>query len=317
MSELATSHPSSLPRPLCGIVPPIVTPLSPSQNLDLPALRRVIERVLRGRVHGVFVLGSTGESPSLSMDLRRILIEETCSMVRGRAPVLVNVSETALTHSFQLAEYAAKAGAAALVLSPPCYFPLHQQHLASYVRKFAASSPLPIFLYNVPQYAHNEFAPATVGELSHIPNIIGLKNSNGSLDYLGAVRAATAHRAGFNVLVGNEETLFHALLKGAHGGVCGGANMFPELFVELYEAVAGKRQSEAESLHQLVARLAEAVYTTGPSESSYLRGLKRALSLLYICDDVLAEPLQPFNEMERAQFQASFRPILELIQSRR
>ncbi len=306
---------NTLAHPIRGIVPPLVTPLLKAEMLDVLGLHRVMERVLKGRVHGLFVLGSTGESASLSMDLRRAVIGETCAALSGRMPVLINVSETAFTHSLQLSEHAANAGAMAVALSPPCYFPLTQQDVLYYVKRFAEKSPLPVFLYNVPQYAHNEFAPETVGELSRSPNIVGLKNSNGSLEYLHAVRKAVAHRPEFSVLVGNEETLLPALLAGAHGGVCGGANMFPELYVQVYDAVSGGRHSEAEVFQNLIVRVAKTIYTVGPAQTSYLRGLKCALSLLGVIEDVLAEPLHSFDRFERAELQTRLDQVLKAVET--
>jgi len=200
-----------------------------------------------------------------------------------------------------------------VVLSPPCYFPLDQELLFASARSFAQRSPLPVFLYNVPQYAHNEYAPETVERLSHAPNIAGIKNSNGSLDYLRAVREAVAHRPEFSVLVGNEEKFFPALLAGADGGVCGGANMFPELFVQLYESYLNGRHSQAEAHHKTVVRIADAIYTVGPSETSYLRGLKCALSLLGVINDVLAEPLRSLNPAQRGELEQRLNAVLEAV----
>jgi len=298
---------------LQGIIPPIVTPLTRPETLDITSLRRLIEHVVMGGVHGVFVLGSTGESPSLSMDLRRSVIAQTCAGVFGRVWVLVNVSDTAMTHSVALAKCAYDNGASAVAFSPPCYFPLSPQDVLRNARTFCEQSPLPVFLYNVPQYAHNEFAPEAVRELASLPNVAGLKNSNGSLEYFRTVHDAVSHRSDFSVFVGNEEILLPALRAGAHGGVCGGANLFPELYVRLYEAATNGRDSEAEALHELVVRVSEAVYRVGPVESSYLRGLKSALSFLKLINDVLAEPFQPLNESERAELQARFRPVLEAV----
>lgn len=296
---------------LRGIITPLVTPLRHAAALDIEALSRLIERVLDGGVHGLFVLGSTGEAPSLSIALRCAVISTVRDLVEGRVPVLVNVSDTAFAHCLRLADEAALAGASAVALSPPCYFPLDQDQLFRHTKKFCENSPLPVFIYNVPQYAHNAFAPDTVRELSYLPNVIGLKNSNGSLEYLEAVRTRVAHRNDFSLFVGNEETLLAALLAGADGGVCGGANMFPKLFVQLYEAATNGRHAEARPMQELVVRIAKAVYTVGPSESSYLRGLKHALSMLGVIENVLAEPLQNFNAAERVQFEKDFGDLIE------
>ncbi len=305
------SDSSTLATPLRGIIPPIVTPLLDPQTLDGDGLYSLIDRLIAGRVHGIFALGSTGESPSLSLNVRREVIHETCAAVSGRVPVLINVSENSLVHALLLAECAAKAGASAVVWSPPCYFPIPQEDVERNAAAFAERSPLPLFLYNVPQYAHNEIAPATVGRLSHIPNIIGLKNSNGSLPYLAEVRKVVAHRPEFSLLVGNEETLYPALCAGAGGGVCGGANMFPQLYVRLFEDWSNGLHVEAESLHNIVVDLAAAVYGIGAPQTSYLRGLKCALSLLHGMHDVLAEPLTCFNAAERAELTARLSLVRE------
>lgn len=294
-----------------GIVTPLATPLRGSDALDLAGLDRLIERVLSGGVHGLFVLGSTGEAPSLSIDLRCSVISAVRQAAGSRVPLVVNISDTAFAHCLRLTEQAAVAGAAAVALSPPCYFPLDQEQLFRYAKKFCENSPLPVFLYNVPQYAHNAFAPETVRELSYLPEVIGLKNSDGTLEYLKAVRAAVAHRNDFSLLVGNEENLLPALSAGADGGVCGGANMFPKLFVQLYEAATNGRAAEAEPLQKLVVRMAKTVYGVGPLETSYLRGLKHALFMLGVIDDVLAEPLQNFQPAERTEFEKRFDCLLE------
>ncbi|HZS53794.1 MAG TPA: dihydrodipicolinate synthase family protein [Bryobacteraceae bacterium] len=300
---------------LRGIVTPLVTPLRHAAALDVESLSRLIERVVEGGVHGLFVLGSTGESPSLSIGLRCAVITTVRQLVEDRVPILVNVSDTAFAHCLRLAEEAALAGASAVALSPPCYFPLDQEQLFRYTKRFCENSPLPVFIYNVPQYAHNAFTPETVGELSYLPNVIGLKNSNGSLEYLEAVRDRVAHRDDFSLFVGNEEILLSALAAGADGGVCGGANMFPKLFVQLYEAATNGCHEEAEPMQELVARIAKAVYTVGPPEGSYLRGLKHALSMLGVIENVLAEPLQNFNPEERAELENRFGHLMEQWQS--
>src|SRR6266478_8353138 len=102
-----------------GIIPPMVTPLRRRDELDVPGLERLLEHILAGGVHGLFVLGTTGEAPSLSYRLRRELIERTCRQVAGRVPVLVGITDTAFVEAVQLSHFAAETGAQALVLAPP------------------------------------------------------------------------------------------------------------------------------------------------------------------------------------------------------
>ena len=110
----------------------MVTPLRGRDELDLPGLERLIEHILKGGVSGLFILGTTGEGPSLSYQLRRELIQRTCRQVQGRVPVLVGITDTAFVESLDLARQAAAAGAAALVHAPPYYLPEGQPELHEY-----------------------------------------------------------------------------------------------------------------------------------------------------------------------------------------
>ncbi|MBM4018661.1 MAG: dihydrodipicolinate synthase family protein [Planctomycetes bacterium] len=133
-----------MPRPLRGIVPPLVTPLTGRDTLDEAGLERLIEHVLAGGVHGLFILGTTGEAPSLSHRLREQMVRCTCRAVAGRRPVLVGITDTAFIESVNLARTAADAGADAVVLAPPYCFPAGQAELAEYIDHIAAEMPLPV-----------------------------------------------------------------------------------------------------------------------------------------------------------------------------
>src|SRR5688500_15299138 len=102
-----------------GIIPPLVTPLIGRDEIDVAGLERLIEHVLAGGVHGLFILGTTGEAPSLSYRLRRELIERVCRQVKERVQVLVGITDTAFVESISLAGHAAECGATAVVLSTP------------------------------------------------------------------------------------------------------------------------------------------------------------------------------------------------------
>jgi 4-hydroxy-tetrahydrodipicolinate synthase len=99
--------------------------------------------------------------------------------------------------------------------------------------------------------------------------------------------------------MGHEELLAEAVLAGAHGGVCGGANLLPKLYVDLYNAAYSKDLPTVESLHKKVMQISKAIYGVGKYESSYLKGLKCALSCMGICSDFMAEPFHRFRRAER------------------
>src|SRR3954471_11457309 len=156
-----------------GIIPPMVTPLQARDALDLPGLERLIEHILGGGVHGLFLLGTTGEAPGLSHRLRCELVERTCEQVSGRVPVLVGITDTSFVESVEMAEHAADAGAQAVVLAPPYYFPAGQPELAEYIEQVAAAVPLPLLLYNMPSHTKLSFEPGTIARALQIPNVVG------------------------------------------------------------------------------------------------------------------------------------------------
>jgi 4-hydroxy-tetrahydrodipicolinate synthase len=285
---------SKLSRPLRGIIPPLITPLLEQETLDISGFERLIERVISAGVHGLFVLGTTGEGPSLSYRVRREVIQQTCRINAGRVPILVNITDTALTEALGLACYAHDTGAQAVVYSGPFYFPLSQAELLQHVQTVASLSPLPVFLYNMPSHTGITFEVPTVKSLAQHPNIAGLKDSSGDLMYFQSAIEAVKDRRDFALLMGPEELLANALLEGAHGGVSGGANLFPSLYVKLYEAAIADSADEMMRLHRIVLEVRNRIYSAG-----YLKSLKCALSLQGVCSGGMAEPLRECDENER------------------
>jgi 4-hydroxy-tetrahydrodipicolinate synthase len=299
----------SLPRPLTGIIPPLVTPLLDASTLDRVGLERLIDHVLDGGVHGVFALGTTGEGPSLDSTLQREVVKEVTRHVAGRVPVLVGITDTAFGNSLALARHAADCGADAVVVAPPPYFAPDQAELLGYLQRLAKASPLPLVLYNMPVHTKVSIAVETVRAAAEIPQIIGLKDSSGNMTYFHQVKSLLAHRTDFTMLVGPEELLAESVLHGGHGGVNGGANLVPELYVSLFNAARGGDLTLVQSLHSDVMRLSMELYTAGKTGASMLQGLKCALSLRGICHDALAEPFVAFGAAERAMIAGRMRSI--------
>jgi 4-hydroxy-tetrahydrodipicolinate synthase len=282
-----------------GIIPPMVTPLRDRDALDLEGVERLIEHILAGSVHGLFILGTTGEGPSLSYRLRKELIERTCRLVNHRVPVLVGITDTAFAESLNVARWSADAGADSVVVAPPYYLPEGQPELQEYLDHLVPELPLPLFLYNMPALTKVAMEPETVRRAMDEPRIIGIKDSSCSMIYLHRILTLLPHRPDWPVLVGPEEMLSDAVFAGAHGGVNGGANLFPRLYVKLFEAAKAGDITRARELHALVMRVSEGLYRIGKHGSAIIKGIKGALALTGVCDDFMAEPFQRFHEPER------------------
>lgn len=284
-----------------GIIPPMVTPLRDRDTLDVAGLERLIEHLLAGGVHGLFILGTTGEGPSLSYRLRQELIQRTCQQVKGRVPVLVGITDTAFQESLNVARWSADAGADALVGAPPYYLPPAQPELQEYLDHLVPELPLPLFLYNMPALTKVSFDIETVRRALDEPRIIGLKDSSGNMTYFHRAIGLLPQRPDWSLLVGPEEMLADAIFAGGHGGVTGGANAFPSLYVKLFEAAQSGDIPRVRALHAHVMTISDQLYRIGRYSSAIIKGIKCALSLLGVCDDGMAEPFQRFQEPERAR----------------
>jgi dihydrodipicolinate synthase/N-acetylneuraminate lyase len=292
-----------LSKPLRGVVPPMITPLADEYNLDLPGLKKLIEHILAGGVHGVFLLGTTGEGPSLSYKLRREMIKLSCKKISGRVPVLVGISDTSFAESLKLADYAADHGADAVVLAPPYYFPAGQAELLEYFEHLAPKLPLPLFLYNMPSMTKVTIEVETLRKASEIDNIIGFKDSGGNMikyhEYINAMR----HKPDFSMLIGPEELLGESVLFGGHGGVAGGANIKPRLFVDMYEAAVAGDLGKIKKLQKEIFVLRE-LYSCGQHSSTFIKGVKCSLNCMGICSDFMAEPFHAFRQPERSKIKS-------------
>jgi 4-hydroxy-tetrahydrodipicolinate synthase len=279
----------------------MVTPLRGRDALDIAGLERLIEHILGGGVSGLFILGTTGEGPSLSYPLRRELIERVCRQVNRRRPVLVGITDTAFVESVNIARAAAEAGAHAVVLAPPYYWPEGQPELQEYLQHLVPELPLPLYLYNMPALTKVSFELETVRRAMDEPRIIGLKDSSGNMIYFHRLVSMLPQRPDWPLLMGPEEMLLDAIIAGGHGGVSGGANVFPKLYVRLFEAARAGDLARARELHAAVIQISNSLYRVGRHASAIIKGIKCALSCLGVCDDFMAEPFHRFRAEERSQ----------------
>ncbi|TLD70091.1 dihydrodipicolinate synthase family protein [Phragmitibacter flavus] len=284
---------------LKGIVPPVITPLKSRDELDVGGLEKVIEHLLSGGVHGVFALGTTGEFASLSEEMKRDVVTHVCREIKGRVTVLVGITHTSPADSLKLARYAADQGAHALVLSTPYYFALSQVELLEYFEKMVPQLPLPVYLYNIPACTKVSIEIDTARRALELPNVVGFKDSSGNMGYFQQLLQLQNESNAWSLLMGPEELVGEAVLMGAQGGVCGGANLFPRLFVNLYEAAERGDVAEVKRLQQVVMNLASTLYRTGSYGSSFVKSLKCAMSLLGLCEDAMAGPFEKFDGEHR------------------
>lgn len=288
--------------PLKGIIPPIVTPLVSNTKLDTAGLKNLINHILNGGVHGIFALGTTGEATNLSYEIRKEFLDRVCEFTKGRVPVVAGITDTCFEGSLEIAEAAKNAGVDALVVSTPYYLPISQNEFIIYLEELVPHLPLPFMMYNMPSCTKMHMTINTVKKAKEL-GAIGIKDSSGNLPYLLALAEEFKSSPEFAVIAGSEIFLPETIIAGGHGAVAGGANLFPSVFVELYEASLVKDFERIDRLKKKLLLIEEKIYNVGAYSSKYIKTIKSALHVMGICNDYVAYPFRKFHDAKQQQIQ--------------
>ena len=308
-------------KKLTGLIPPMVTPLDAKRRLDKKGTKSMVNHLLKGGVDGLFLLGTTGEGPHLSYAIREELVKTVCAEVRklGRArspsapsiPVLVGITETDMDDAVAFAAKCKAYGAAAVVAAPPYYFKLTQAECAAWFTEMADRLPLPLVVYDMPAHTDTVIEPATIAKLAAHPNIVAMKDSSSIIALFNKFRIALEPFADkFSLFMGPDEAMGEAVLLGADGGVCTGANLWPAQFKAMYLAAKAGDIEKVRRLQRFTTMSSYLLYGLGQGQIGFLKGVKCALAEMGLIQNVLAAPFAPFAGRERAQVKAALRKLM-------
>jgi 4-hydroxy-tetrahydrodipicolinate synthase len=222
-------------KDLKGVIPPIITPVDTNENVDKGGLVRVINHVLTGGVHGVFVLGSNGEFYALDFENQKRAVEITVAEVNGKVPVYAGASAITTRECIRLAKMAQEAGADALTVLTPMFIKPSDTELYNHFKTIAYSTKLPLILYNNPDKTTNNISISLLKKLAQIDNIIGIKNTSSDFGQTVQYLYETRDSENFKVLAGSDYSIYATLAYGGAGCVAGTANVAPALVVEIYD----------------------------------------------------------------------------------
>ena len=296
-----------------GVIAPLPTPLLHFDKLDIEGLENLLEHVISAGVSGISILGHTGEERCLDYRMRQMLISETCNIVNRRIPVFLSISDTSISESYMLANYAAICGVTAMVFSPPYYMTTGQAELIEFYDELLRIIPLPIILYNIESPTNVKIETQTILKLAKHPLVVGLKDSSSNFIYLKRIIGdIKKENPDFKLYSSKEEVLFESTLLGCDGCFAGGANLFPDLYINLYRAAKKNDVQLCQDLQRIVMEINKTIYSIGHYHSSYLKGIKCALNLMGILsDDYMAPPFHKFMAPEREQVEKSLTIILK------
>jgi 4-hydroxy-tetrahydrodipicolinate synthase len=236
-----------------GVIVPILTAFK-GEHVDLDAMAALIDFLIERRVAGLFPLGTTGEGPLMTTEERRQVAEWTVKCANGRVPVIIHTGSIATAETIALTQHARDAGADAAAIIPPYFYRLSDEALYDHFAAIAgAVADFPIYLYNNPGVTPNILSTELVRQLAGaFPNIIGLKDSSGSLGTLFASRSLQGGT--FNAASGSDSIVLAGQAVGLDACVSGNANFVPELVVETLNTA---NRGDLEAARILQARLDE------------------------------------------------------------
>lgn len=230
-----------------GVIPALVTPLDRDGKLMEDALRKVIDYTIAGGVHGLFILGSSGEIYGLTPEQKRRVVEVTVDHNAGRVPVYCGASEITTRDCIQTGQMVQEiGGVSALSVLTPYFMTPTQQELAEHFKAIAKSTDLPIILYGNEARTQVKIDVKTCEELSKVDNIIGIKDSSGDMTKMAEYLRVT-DRETFSVLAGRDTLIYAGLCHGGSGAIASTGNIAPKLVADIYNTfMAGDYQKSLE-----------------------------------------------------------------------
>ena len=267
-----------------GVYAAVLTPRLADDSVDVLALRGLLEFLLLQGVKGFALNGATGEFCLTTADHLEVLLKVAQEVCAGEAELLCGVGAAGSRGAVTLAAIAEKYGVKALLLPMPYFFPYQQQDLEAYCRVVAAETPLPILLYNLPQFTSGLQKETVRRLITEVSNIIGIKDSSGSLEILEDL---TSHGVEACRIIGNDSALSPALLAGLCDGVVSGvACALPELVLSIYE---NGRQQPGEAFLEYAATLNEFISLLDPFPTPW--GLKWAAEARGVLTATFSQPV--------------------------
>lgn len=277
-----------------GIIPAVITPLTPEGKFNEKAMRKLINYLIGGGVHGLFVVGTTGEFYGLTPEEKREIFAVTVDETKGRVPVYAGTNGITTRESVMLTQLAEECKVDAVSVLTPMFLAPSQEQLIEHYKTIAAATSLPVVLYNNPPKTGVNLAAATVAKLAEVPNIVSIKDSSGDLTLTAEYIRLTRGREDFSVMMGRDTLIYGALCYGAVGSIASCANVAPRLCADIYEKyMAG----------DLMGSL-DAQFTLAPLRIAFTLGtfpavIKESLTLLGIEAGPCMAPAGPMTAEER------------------
>ncbi len=286
--------------PIVGSIVALVTPMQEDGSVDYAGLRKLIDWHVAEGTDCIGVVGTTGESPTVSVDEHCEIIRVAVEHAAGRVPIMAGAGGNSTREAIELARYAQKVGADCSLSVVPYYNKPSQEGIYQHFKAIAEAVDLPMVLYNVPSRTVADMQVETALRLAQVPGIVGLKEASGSIERASwLIRGAPA---GFSIYSGDDSTAVALMLLGGHGNVSVTANVAPRAMHDLCMAAIEGDARRAASLHLKLLPLHRQLFCE-PSPAP----TKWALSRLGQCGATVRLPITPLTEAGRAAVDQALR----------
>jgi 4-hydroxy-tetrahydrodipicolinate synthase len=279
-----------------GVIPALITPFSPNgSEIDLQAMRVLVERCITAGVSGLLPTGSTGEFTTLTGDERRRIVEAVIATAGGRVPTIAATSALSTAETVALSVHAEEAGAAAVMIVPPYYTPLLWREVLAHFAAVAARISIPIMYYNLPSASGITLSAERLGELREIAGVTAFKDTGG--DAIAATAYVQSEDALPTLLNGYDTLTFSALAAGVRGVVWGAASFIPEQCVELHRLLIV--DGDLDAARALWARIWPICHLL--ESTSYAAAVKAGCRHVGLSTGPVRAPLLDLTAQERAR----------------
>lgn len=279
-----------------GVVIPAVTPFTEKRTIDYSAADRIMDFFIKSETFP-FILGTTGESSSIMPDLKLDFVKMVTKSVNGRKTLYAGISDNCLENSILTAKKFFDLGVEVFVAHPPYYYPLTEEHLQRYFEMLADKIPAPLILYNIPATTHISLSVKLIKTLSQHPNIMGLKDSERSLERMKLLSQTFCENQDFCLMSGWTVQSHFALSVGFDGIVPSTANIVPSLFQRLYLA-AQTGKDNAQTIQNIINPIAD-IHQKNKILSEVIPALKVMMNEKGLCSCEVMPPLTRSSNEER------------------
>ena len=287
-------------KPIVGSIVALVTPMCEDGSIDYPALRKLIDWHIAEGTDCVCVVGTTGESPTVSVDEHCEIIRVAVEHAKGRVPIMAGTGGNSTREAIELSRYALKVGADCTLSVVPYYNKPTQEGIFQHFKAIAEAVDIPMVLYNVPSRTVADLQAATTLRLARVPGIVGIKEATGDIERASVLIKHAP--AGFSVYSGDDASAVALMLLGGQGNVSVTANVAPRAVHDLCMAAVAGKAAEAAAIHLKLLPLHINLFVE-PSPAP----AKWALQRMGVCGAALRLPVTPLTAAGQAIVEQALR----------